>query len=482
MRLAPSVLFWIMVALICIAITISMYPKIIEIGGRLVEQPFPYPVIRLAISDAQSTPYFIPYETSLLDKIKANKTLRELASKYKFDLDKVSPDELRHGVKLNGYCYEDSFACYTLLRYDHSINFTSPPKYIVKDPTSFAKLKALLFIYYPKKVFANSIGIYVCEGEKLGAMQTCQDLKPEERVATIILSALDRCIKWCNGNPDCESGCRKANLAHQYNCSALENDKEREGCLYYYNYAVWKLGEPIVIDAGTFTFDKKGPLIAQGYINISRPLSGENCFSLNVWKDCLYSCIERHKIQEEGCFITNTQNCLKELEKCREECDCSISKRREFEDPSQICYTFCSSRFGFAEDEEKENQCIFGCNYMFRNLDRSGEILDELCSDTELMFLYNYLESGILPPTYTYSPQCVGAYYLYYINSSVVPSEILYVSEPLVQNLYSVVYILDWRGAGKYYYPYHDDYQRAFLEDKDFYIEDPVLSILSGLK
>jgi len=483
MKLAPSTFFWFMVALIVIALGISMYPKIIEIGEKLVEHPFPYPMIKLAITDTQSTPYFIPPEAAWLDRIKSNETLRELASKYKFDLDRISLDELRHGVKLNGYCYEDSFACYTLQRYNHSINFTTPPKYIVKDLSTFARLEALLFVYYPKKVFANAAGIYVCEGEKLlPSYMTCKELKPEERVATIIVSALDRCIDWCKGNPDCESGCRKAHLAYQYNCSALENEREREGCLYYYNYAVWKLGEPVIIDIGKFSYDGKGTLIVEGFLNISKPLSGENCFSLNVWKDCFYSCLERHKIQEDGCFVTNTQNCLRELEKCEEECHCSIKKRREFEDPAQICYTFCSSKVGFAEDEEKEQQCLFGCNYMLRNLDRSGDILSELCKTGELMYLSNYFESGVLPPSYSYNPQCVGAYYQYFINRSIVPKEILYVSEPLVKNLYATVYILNWKDVNRYYYPYNNDYRKCFLEDQNFTIEDPVLEILNSIK
>ena len=87
-----------------------------------------------------------------------------------------------------------------------------------------------------------------------------------------------------------------------------------------------------------------------------------------------------------------------------------------------------------------------------------------------------------ITPSYSYNPQCVGAYYQYFINRSVVPKEILYVSEPLVKNLYATVYILNWKDVNRYYYPYKNDYRKCFLEDQNFTIEDPVLEILNSIK
>ncbi len=496
MKLTNEVLFFVIVVLILIGLEILFYSPIKRVGEILANQAFPTPQISLVISDNQSLPFFIPLDcsSSCLQKIKENKTLRDIASLQGFDLDTLSLADLlslKEGIKIQGYCYSSNRNnCFLLNKgINASIDFDyeNRPKYIVKDKNSNASLRVLLGIYLPKpKLRIRGIYIDIRNGTSYGVYYSGVSL------ASLNVTVLKRCKEFCKKSPNipnrtsCLLGCEYANSAYTYNCSSLDYNASL-GCNAFYQLE-WKPQSFIVIDVGKLELPKeiKGPVFALARIEASFPSSGENCFSLNRWSSCMYSCLEENTgdYEEKGCFAKggNIAKCIQDYkEKCEEKCNCSFYKRRSFEDPSQICYSFCNSRVGYWGNKSLINKCIFGCNFAFRNLDNIYFAYSHLgCSPGELLNLLNELNGVHISESY--HPECLGAFLLSTINSSIVPDEVKYVTRPYVENVYSnPVYILNWKDIGNYAYPYDNSLLKVRMRNQTYSLSDPILEIIDKL-
>ena len=495
MKLSTEVLCFIIIALILIGLEILFYSPVMRVGEVLINKTFPIPQISLVISDNQSLPFFIPLDCTenCLEGIKENETLKEIAKAQGFDLSSLSLADLsslKKGIKVQGYCYSfNRNNCYPLNKgINASIDFDyeKRPKYIVKAPDSELELRILLGIYLPKpKLRIREVRVDIMNGTGFGSYYSGTVLRSRN------VTTLQKCKEFCRKGKNvenrslCISGCKKANLAYTYNCSALEKE-EALGCEAFYQLE-WKPQNFIVIDVGEVNLSKeiKGPIFALAKINASFPTSGENCFSLNQWSACVYSCLEKstENYEEEGCFAKggNIAECIKGYkERCEEECDCSFYKRRSFEDPTQICYSFCHSRIGYFGAEDLIDKCLFGCNFACRNLDNLSRMYLYLgCSSSEISNLSEEFEGN--HKSGSYSPECVGAYFLSTINSSVVPAEIEYLVRPYVKNVYSnPVYILNWKGSGNYTYPYANSLLKVRMQNQTFSISDSILEIINS--